>query len=78
MPRGRPASPARAIACPTCGADGGVPCIDGSDLAIEGRYHAARMRAAGLEPYASGPSGPSGHQRGHPERRRSEPEYGFE
>lgn len=74
MPRGRPPSLARAIACPTCGADGGAACIDAHGAVMVGRYHAARMRAAGLEPYASGPSGPSGHQRGHPERRRSEPE----
>lgn len=73
MSRGRPPSPARAIACPTCGADGGAPCIDGDGAEKRGRYHAARMRGAGLTPYRSGPSGSSGHQRGHPERRRDRP-----
>lgn len=74
MSRGRPPSSARAYACPTCEAAAGVPCADANGVELKGRYHAARRKLAGLEPYASGPSGPSGHKRGHPERRRSEPE----
>ena len=61
----RPSNPARGVPCPTCGAAAGSFCTT-----APGRYHAARLRAVGLEPPASGPSGPSGHRRGHPERKR--------
>ena len=67
--RGRPpgTATARAVPCTTCGAPAGAPCATGKD-------HVARRRAAGLQPYASGPSGA---QRGHPERQAPMTEHTF-
>lgn len=47
--RGRPPSPARSVACPTCGAAVDAPC-DG----LSRGYHRERLLSAGLSPRPSG------------------------
>ena len=62
-------SPALAIPCPVGHADAGTPCRRAGAAAYPW-YCAARKRAAGVKVPKGGPA-PSGHQRGHPERKKT-------
>lgn len=69
--KGRPPSPARAIPCEAHSAPAGTPCAlrQRKDAQPTPWYCAARLMVAGLTP-AKGGKAPSGHQRGHPERKK--------